>query len=55
MHEKCCDNVSHLFIPVTMFKRLRFKSFLFGVHPLLDKIFRVLQRPTHRSTLAANG
>ena len=30
-------------------------SIFFGTHTLLDKSFRVLQLPTDRSKLAANG
>ena len=39
-----------------MMNTLRFKSsVLFGMHTLLDKLFRVLQLQTHISNLTANG
>ena len=39
-----------------MLNTLRFKSsILIGPHTLLDKSLRVLQLPTHRSNLTANG
>ena len=39
-----------------MLNILRFKAFvLFETHALLDKLFRVLQLPTHLSNLTANG
>ena len=39
-----------------MLKTLRFISFvLFGIHNLLDKLFRLLQFPTHLSNLNENG
>ena len=39
-----------------MLNMLRFKScVLFRTHTLLDKSLRVLQLPTHQSTLTANG
>ena len=39
-----------------MLKTPRFKSsVLFGIHTLLDKLFRVLQLPTHLSNLTENG
>ena len=45
-------NIFDWFIPAMMLNMLRFKSsVLFGTHTLLDKSFRVLQLPTHRSNL----
>ena len=39
-----------------MLNTLGFKSsVLFGTHTLLDKSFRVLQLPTHLSSLTTNG
>ena len=39
-----------------MVNTLRFKySVLFGTQTLLDKLLRVLQLPTHLSTITANG
>ena len=53
---KCVASVFDSFIPVTMFGKLRFKSYvLIGIHTLLDKPFRVLQIPIHLSNLTANG
>ena len=38
-----------------MLKTLRFKySVLLGIYALLDKLFSVLQRPTHQSNLTTN-
>ena len=38
-----------------MLKTLKFKFFvLFGIHTLLDKLFRLLQFPTHLFNLTEN-
>ena len=44
------------FILVTIFKKLKFTSFLlFGTHILWDRSSRVLQLPSHQSKSAING
>ena len=49
-------NIFDLFVPVIMLKTCTFKSFVsFGTHTLFDKSLRVLQLPTHLSSLTANG
>ena len=43
------------FCPIIMLDALRCKSSAsFGAHTLLDKSLKVLQLPTHLSTLTAN-
>ena len=43
------------FMPVIVFKMLRFKpSVLFGIHTLLDNLI-VLQLPKHQSNSTKNG
>ena len=56
LHDVYFFNVVYSFIPVTMFKTLRFKSSaLFGTHAILNRSSGVLQLPTHLSKLIANG
>ena len=55
-HERCFVDVFDSLISIIMPKRLTFKSsFLFGIHALLDKSFRVLQLPIHLFNLTENG
>ena len=55
-HEICFVNVLDWFIPVIMFKTLRFKySVLSGMHTFLDESIRVIQLPKNLSNLTENG
>ena len=55
-HEISFVNVLDWFIPVIMFKTLRFKySVLSGMHTFLDESIRVIQLPKNLYNLTENG